>query len=93
MLSFLQKRILYSWTQNSPIWTKKLPSNYLHLNQVDIWNGLWDIIKSVTKIAPRENPEKQAKKCNFLISASNYQIYTKLTSRYVLVDEKYDEIS
>ena len=36
--------------------------------------------------------KKQAKKWNFLISAFNYQRYTKFTSRYVLVDDKYDEI-
>ena len=35
------------------------------------------------KVAPRENPEKQAKKWNFLISAFNYQRYTKFTSRYM----------
>ena len=34
-------------------------------------------------VAPRENPEKQAKEWNFLISASNYQSYTKFTSRYM----------
>ena len=35
------------------------------------------------KLPPRENPEKQAKKWNFLISASNHKIYTKFTSRYM----------
>ena len=30
-----------------------------------------------------KNPVKQAKKWNFFISASNYQRYTKLTSRYM----------
>ena len=30
------------------------------------------------------HPEKQAKNINFLISTSNYQRYTKFTSRYVL---------
>ena len=34
-------------------------------------------------VAPRENPEKQAKKWNFQISASNYQRYKKFTSRYM----------
>ena len=80
---FLQKWILYSWTQNSLIWTRQLSSNYLHLHQVDIWNGVWDMIKFVSKSCPRENPEKQAKKGNFLISASEYQKYTKLTSRCI----------
>ena len=37
------------------------------------------------KVAPRENPEKQAKKWNFLISASKYQKYTKFTSRYMFL--------
>ena len=37
------------------------------------------------KIAPRENPEKQAKKWNFLISASKYPKYTKYTSRYMFL--------
>ena len=80
---FLQKRILCSWTQNSPIWTRILPSNYLHLNQVDIWNGFWDIIKSMTKSCPSWKSGKTTKKGNFLISASNYQRYTKFTSRYM----------
>ena len=35
------------------------------------------------KLPPHENPEKQAKKWNFLISASNYQRYTKYTPRYM----------
>ena len=43
----------------------------------EIYSNLW------RKVAPRENPEKQAKKWNFLISASNYQIYTKFTSGYM----------
>ena len=52
--------ILYSWTQNSIIWTRKLSSNYLHLHQVDIWNVLiWSNL--CRKVAPRENPEKQVK--------------------------------
>ena len=34
---------------------------------------------------PRENPEKQAKTWNFLISASKYQKYTKFTSRYMFL--------
>ena len=37
------------------------------------------------KVAPRENPEKQAKKWNFLISVSKYQKYTKFTSRYMFL--------
>ena len=39
----------------------------------------------VKKVAPRENPEKQAKKWNFLIPASKYQKYTKFTSRYMFL--------
>ena len=42
-----------------------------------IWSNL------CRKVAPRENPEKQAKMWNFLISTSNYQRYTKFTSRYM----------
>ena len=43
------------------------------------------MIKFVSKSCPRENPEKQAKKWNFLISASRYQKYTKFTSRYMFL--------
>ena len=37
------------------------------------------------KVVLRENPEKQAKKWNFFISASKYQKYTKFTSRYMFL--------
>ena len=46
---------------------------------IEIWSNL------CRKVAPRENPEKQAKKWNFIISASKYQKYTKFTSRYVFL--------
>ena len=49
---FLQKRILYSWTQNSSLWITQLSSNFLHSNQFDIWKDFWDIIKSVRKSCP-----------------------------------------
>ena len=49
---FLQRRILYSWLQKSPVWIEKLSSNYLHLNQVDICNGFRDIIKFFMKSSP-----------------------------------------
>ena len=45
----------------------------------------WYIVKSVTKSYPRENPEKQAKNRNFLISSSNYQRYAKFTSKYMFL--------
>ena len=32
-------------------------SKYLHLNQVHVWNGFWDMIKSMMISSPRENPE------------------------------------
>ena len=72
---------------------KKLSSNYLHSNQVDIWNGFWDIIKSVMKVAPRENPETQTK-----IEISLFQLLIirdiqNLPLDICFVDEKYDEIS
>ena len=82
---FLQKLILYSWTQNSPLWTRKLSANYLHSNQIDIRNGFEIWTNLCRKIAPRENPEKQAKNTNFLIATSYYQRYTKFTSRYMFL--------
>ena len=45
----------------------------------------WYIVKSVTKSYPRENPAKQAKNRNFLISSSNYQRYAKFTSKYMFL--------
>ena len=49
---------------------------------------IWD-----EKLPPCENPEIQAKNRIFLFATSNYQSYTKFTSRYIFVDDKYDEIS
>ena len=81
---FLQKRIFYSWTQISPIWTRKLSSIWIYTKLIygtvfQIWSNL------CRKVAPRENPKKQTKKWNFLISASKYQKYTKFTSRYMFL--------
>ena len=45
----------------------------------EIWSNL------CRKVAHRENPEKQAKKWNFHISASKYQKYTKFTSKYMFL--------
>ena len=45
----------------------------------EIWSNL------CRKVSPRENPEKQAKKWNLLISASKYQKYTKFTFRYMFL--------
>ena len=45
----------------------------------EIWSNL------CRKVGPRENPVKQAKNWNFLISASKYQKYTKFTSRYMFL--------
>ena len=45
----------------------------------EIWSNL------CRKVAPRENPEKQTKKWNFLISVSKYQKYTKFPSRYMFL--------
>ena len=45
----------------------------------EIWSNL------CRKVAPRENPEKQAKKWYFFISASKYKKYTKFTSRYMFL--------
>ena len=45
----------------------------------EVWSNL------CRKVAPRENKKKQAKRWNFLISTSNYQIYTKFTSRYMFM--------
>ena len=36
-------------------------------------------------LPPRENPEKQTKNINFLISTSNYQRCTKSTYRYMFL--------
>ena len=83
MKSFKQKRILYSWTQNSPLWARKFSPNYLHSNQVDTWNIFWDDEICDEKL-PRENPEKQVKSRKILISTSSYQRYTKFTSLYML---------
>ena len=72
-------------------------TKFTHLNQINyplticihtkllygtvfkIWSNL------CRKVAPRKNPEKQAKKWNFLSSASKYQKYTKFTSRYMFL--------
>ena len=45
----------------------------------EIWSNL------CRQVAPRENPEKLAKKWNFLIPASKYQKYTKFTYRYMFL--------
>ena len=82
---FLQKRILYSWTQNSPIWTRKLSSNYQHLQQVDWWNGFWDMVKFVSKSCTSWKSGNTSQKWNFFISASKYQKYTKIASRYMFL--------
>ena len=92
MLTSLQKRILYSWIQKSPLWTRKLSSKYLHSNKLGIRNAFWDLNKYMTKSCPswksKEQPppppppkkkKKKNKKWNFLISTSNYQRYTKFT--------------
>ena len=48
----------------------------------------------VEKLPLTKIRKKQVKKWNFLISASNYQRYTKFTSKYMFfVGEKCDEIS
>ena len=39
----------------------------------------------VEKLSLVKNPEKQAKKWKFLISASKYQKYTNFTSRYMFL--------
>ena len=43
------------------------------------------MIKFVSKSGPSWKFGKQAKKWNFFISASKYQKYTKLTSRYMFL--------
>ena len=43
---------------------QKLFSNYLHSNQVDVWNGFLNMIKSVTKSCPSSKSGKQAKNRN-----------------------------
>ena len=45
-------RILCSWQRKSLLWARKLSPDYLRLNQVDIWNVLWDIIKLIAKSNP-----------------------------------------
>ena len=82
-VKFFYRSEFYTHEHKSPIWTKKLSSNYLYLNQVDIWNVFLDMIKCVSKSCPSWISGKQAKKWNFLISASNYQRFTKFTSRYM----------
>ena len=85
MWTSLQKQILYSWKQKSPLWTRKLSPKYLHSNKVDIRNAFWDLSKYMMNSCPswksREHPTPTPQKNrNFLISTSNYQRYTKCTS-------------
>ena len=65
------------------------PENYLLTICIDtksIYGTVFEIWSNLCrKVAPRENPEKQAKKWNFLMSASKYQKYTKFTSRYMFL--------
>ena len=65
--------------------TRKLSSNYPHPNQVDILNGFWDIIKSVTKNCPSWKSGKTSQNKNCLDSTSYYQRYTKFTSGYIFL--------
>ena len=90
---FLQKRILYSWTQNSPIQIRKISSNYLHLNQVNMWNvfEIWSNL--CRKVAPRTNPEKQPKSEISLSQLLIIRDIQKLPLDYVFVDDKCDAIS
>ena len=64
--------------QNYPL-TICIYTKLIYGTVFEIWSNL------CRKVAPRENPEKQAKRWNFLVSASKYQKYTKLTSRYMLL--------
>ena len=58
MQSFSQKRILYSWPQQSLLW--KLSSYYLHSIQVDMWNSFWNINKYMTKSCPSGKSGKRS---------------------------------
>ena len=65
------------------------PENYpltICINTKLIYGTVFEIWSNLCrKVAPRENPQYQAKKWNFLISASKYQKYTKFTSRYMFL--------
>ena len=65
------------------------PKNYFLAICIDtklIYGTIFEIWSNLCrKVAPRENPEKQAKKWNFHISASKYQKYAKFTSRYMFL--------
>ena len=54
----------------SPLWTRKLSSNYLHSNKVDIQNAFWDLNKYMTKSCPSWKSMKTPlqEKQNFFLS-------------------------
>ena len=60
---------------------QKLFSNELHLNQVDIWNVFLRYNQICDEKLPSVKIRKNKPKSE--ISASNYQRYTKVTSRYM----------
>ena len=51
-----------------------------------------DINKYTTKSCPSWKSGKSSQNWHFLISTSNYQRYTKFTTRYIFGDDKYDEV-
>ena len=73
-----EHKIHQSEPENYPL-TICIYAKLIYGTVVEIWSN------SCRQVAPRENPEKQAKKWNFLISASKYQKYTKFTSRYMFL--------
>ena len=73
-----EHKIHQSEPENYPL-TICIYTKLIYGTVFEIWSNL------CRKVAPRENTEKQAKKGNFLISASKYQKYTKFTSRYMFL--------
>ena len=64
--------------ENHPL-TICIQIKFIYGTVFEIWSNLW------RKVALRENPEKQAKNRNFLISTSRYQKYSKLTVSYMFL--------
>ena len=91
---FLQTRILYSWTQNSPIWTRKFSSSYLHLHQIDIWNGFLRYDQICVEKLPLVKIRKNKPKSE--ISLSQLQNIRNIKKNYfyiyVFVDDKCNAI-
>ena len=56
-VKFLQKQILYSWTQNSPIWTRELASAFKsrwYMERLLIYNQICDEKLPLVKIRKKQ---------------------------------------